>query len=472
MTNLRLVEIIGTSNEDCAAKALLKIADRIKTQMEDQHKVAVKLNIRETPEYLTDDLIEEIQGCSRLTAAKKVIEKGYLSALSINVLWDDLQLDHVTPKMTMYWDPKNSTYIEFMRLSHHSNYQLLPGKVNDIKSDALTIDMKGGFDKDEKFVGFVPVANNSIHMRRAYNAVCDELRKIFLSWQETGIEELAVAHAKRLFANRYHRDAPENSHNNLNNSVDIGNDNSDNTNNSDDIVFDNSVIMDDDNNESVQQIDNSLVMEDNDVPGGPDNEFNPSAIARAQEMHAVCHPMPHRTHHRTRRPSQVTVRRVEIDGHNWRDTTLSGFKVSPVVNLEFSKEGILYNESLQIGSNEVSRTSINTHDVIFGAETNMMSAGYRAWDDLLRKYVDTYIRYYKPRKTAERQNPNGNMLTTTGLCFMIWYIIRKHYSGNVTRIVKAIRKTINGTLVIVYVEYTAQAGCQLIATRREIVLST
>ena len=102
----------------------------------------------------------------------------------------------------------------------------------------------------------------------------------------------------------------------------------------------------------------------------------------------------------------------------------------------------------------------------------MMSAGYRAWDDLLRKYVDTYIRYYKPRKTAERQNPNGNMLTTTGLCFMIWYIIRKHYSGNVTRIVKAIRKTINGTLVIVYVEYTAQAGCQLIATRREIVLST
>jgi hypothetical protein len=139
--------------------------------------------------------------------------------------------------------------------------------------------------------------------------------------------------------------------------------------------------------------------------------------------------------------------------------------VALVVELEFSKKGILYNESLQIGSNEVDRTNINTHDVIFGAETNMTSAGYKAFDDLLRKYLDTYIRYYKPNKLVEMQNPNGNWLTTSRLCIVLWYKFRKHYPGYVSRIMKSIRKTVNGKSVIVYVENTPKAGCQLISTK-------
>ena len=41
-----------------------------------------------------------------------------------------------------------------MRQSHHTNYQLLPAKVNEMKSEALTLDMEEVFDNDEKFIGF------------------------------------------------------------------------------------------------------------------------------------------------------------------------------------------------------------------------------------------------------------------------------------------------------------------------------
>ena len=429
----------GRDDDECVAIACNNVADTIKTQMWEIHNEALRLGVSGTPRDLSEELLTEILGCNLISAAIEIVKDCCtLSPFAINVLWNNLNIDHKTPRSSIYWDWVKCRYSEYMRQGHKSNLQILPKNVNMYtKGSALTLVVKEIFDDDGNFLGLETQDHNNKYIHNAHNLVCDETKKQYLSWQTVGLEQLAIMRAEEISKERNLVEDP--------------------------LVFENSVDMEDtsfnmDNNNNAT---NDSAAEDDTA----DDVFGATAIARTQAMQVERHPRASRSRHRTRRSPQITVETVEIDGHKWQKTKLSGYFLEPIVKLEFSK-GILAAEKLLICADEVARTGVNTeYDTIYGDEQDHASAGYMAFDEILRTHVNTFIHYFKSHKKDAIQNPNGSHLTLSRLVIMMWYKYRHHVDGIVSRLMKATRKKKDGVEVVVFVEASIKMGCKHIQVR-------
>jgi hypothetical protein len=169
------------------------LADKLMTSVRDRHKLALKLGCIGTPTTppTNNDIVFALGG-NPVVVAEEMIEKCPVSAFTLVVLADKVNLEHKLARTSPYWYWPGCTYEEFMRACDRTNGHLYPGKGNIEKGDVLALEVEEMIDEDGIFRGFKSVRTDNKIIYTAHRYLCESTSSTYKHWADKGTELIAI----------------------------------------------------------------------------------------------------------------------------------------------------------------------------------------------------------------------------------------------------------------------------------------